>query len=327
MATAVECIDSWVARELAGGGLLVAAERQEVTDRTASHRWYLRFKGEEKDFITVWFTLRQRTLHHETQFMPAPEKNVADTLAYLMRCNANLYGMWFSLGPEDAVYLVGKVPGRPDRRRRAGPDRRLLGHLRRRPLPHGHDPGPSRAVPPPAPTVVRPSVSPCRTRCSSSEAERWARRCWAGSSPRGGWRRSRSPWPSRRRSAAGELEREFPGVRVLDAPSLRPPMARRRRAGRQARRGRRGLPGPRCGRGDPGPLHRRRHPLPPAGDRAGRSAVGGAGHAQHARPGRSGRHRDIGGFPRHGGRPGVGRGRDGRGGDGGPAARAPAWTR
>jgi hypothetical protein len=42
--------------------------------------------------------------------MPAPEENVAETLGYLMRCNANLYGMWFSLGPEDAVYLVGKVP-------------------------------------------------------------------------------------------------------------------------------------------------------------------------------------------------------------------------
>ena len=53
---------------------LVAAERQDVTDRTASHRWYLRFKGDEKDFITVWLTLRQRTLHHEAQFMPAPEE-------------------------------------------------------------------------------------------------------------------------------------------------------------------------------------------------------------------------------------------------------------
>jgi hypothetical protein len=110
MAAAVACIDAWVARELAADGLLVAAERQEVSDRTASHRWYLRFKGEEKDFITVWFSLQQRTLHHEAQFMPAPEDNVAETLAYLMRCNANLFGMWFSLGPEDAVYLVGRVP-------------------------------------------------------------------------------------------------------------------------------------------------------------------------------------------------------------------------
>jgi hypothetical protein len=110
MAAAVACIDAWVARELAAEGLLVAAERQEVSDRTASYRWYLRFKGEEKDFITVWFSLQQRTLHHEAQFMPAPEDNVAETLAYLMRCNANLFGMWFSLGPEDAVYLVGRVP-------------------------------------------------------------------------------------------------------------------------------------------------------------------------------------------------------------------------
>ena len=105
MAAVVSCIDAWVERQLTSGGLLVAAERQEVTDRTASQRWYLRFKGEEKDFITLWLSLRQRTLHHETQFMPAPEENVADTLAYLMRCNANLYGMWFSLGDDLAARL------------------------------------------------------------------------------------------------------------------------------------------------------------------------------------------------------------------------------
>jgi hypothetical protein len=110
MAAAVAVIDAWVERELAGGGALVAAERQDVTDRTASHRWYLRFKGEEKDFITVWLTLRQRTLHHEVQFMPAPEENRAETYAYLLRRNGDLYGMSFCLGTEDAVYLVGRVP-------------------------------------------------------------------------------------------------------------------------------------------------------------------------------------------------------------------------
>jgi hypothetical protein len=46
MAAAVTCIDNWIARELAAEGLLVAAERQDVTDRTASFRWYLRFKGD-----------------------------------------------------------------------------------------------------------------------------------------------------------------------------------------------------------------------------------------------------------------------------------------
>jgi hypothetical protein len=111
-AAAGACFDAWAARELAADGFLVAAERQEVTDRTASFRWYLRFKGEEKDFITVWFTLRQRTLHHEAQFMPVPEENKADVYAYLMRRNAHLFGMHFALGPEDAVYLVGAVPAR-----------------------------------------------------------------------------------------------------------------------------------------------------------------------------------------------------------------------
>jgi Putative bacterial sensory transduction regulator len=112
MAEVAARIDAWTARELSAGGTfgLVAAERQDVTDRTASHRWYLRFAGEEKDFITVWLTLRQRTLHHEAQFMPAPEANVVEVLQYLLRRNTELYGMAFCLGPEDAVYLVGKVP-------------------------------------------------------------------------------------------------------------------------------------------------------------------------------------------------------------------------
>ena len=81
MAAAVRCINAWLERELAADGLLVAGEQQSVTDRTASHRWYLRFAGEEKDFITVWLTLRQRTLHHEAQFMPAPEENVEETFS------------------------------------------------------------------------------------------------------------------------------------------------------------------------------------------------------------------------------------------------------
>lgn len=105
-------IDAWIERERSPEGTfgLVAAERQDVTDRTASHRWYLRFRGEEKDAITVWLTLHQRTLHHEAQFMPAPEEHPTEVFQYLMRRNADLYGMAFSLGPEDAVYLVGRVP-------------------------------------------------------------------------------------------------------------------------------------------------------------------------------------------------------------------------
>lgn len=110
MAAAVACIDAWVARELAAGSALVAGEHQSVTDRTASDRWYLRFRGEEKDYVTLWLTLQQRTLHHEAQVMPAPEENREQVYRYFLRCNTSLYAMAFCLGNEDAVYLAGRVP-------------------------------------------------------------------------------------------------------------------------------------------------------------------------------------------------------------------------
>lgn len=100
-----ELIDTWSAARLAEGGALVAVDRQPDADR-----WYLRLAGDEKDFVTVWLTLRQRTLHHEAQVMPAPETNVEQTYEYLLRRNAELHRARVALGAEDAVYLVGEVP-------------------------------------------------------------------------------------------------------------------------------------------------------------------------------------------------------------------------
>ncbi len=106
-----QLIDDWSARELASEGALVAVDRQPGGDPvTGAPRWYLRLRGEEKEYVTVWLTLRQRTLHHEAQFMPAPETNVGVTFEYLLKRNAELLGMSFALGPEDAIYLVGRVP-------------------------------------------------------------------------------------------------------------------------------------------------------------------------------------------------------------------------
>ena len=98
-------IERWAAARLAENGAVVAVDRHEELGR-----WYLRLAGDEKDFVTVWLTIRQRTLHHETQVMPAPEVNVAETFEYLLRRNADLHQMRFALGSEDAVYLVGEVP-------------------------------------------------------------------------------------------------------------------------------------------------------------------------------------------------------------------------
>ena len=104
-------IDDWAARQLAEGGLLVAVDRQAGGDPiTGAPRWYLRLRGEEKEFVTVWLTLRQRTLRHEAQFMPAPETNIEATWQYLLKRNADLIGLSFALGAEEAIYLVGRVP-------------------------------------------------------------------------------------------------------------------------------------------------------------------------------------------------------------------------
>lgn len=97
-------IDRWASQRLAEGGALVAVDRD-----VQNHRWYLRLRGEEKDFVTVWLTMRQRTLHHEAQVMPSPETNVRETFEYVLRRNSEVRQMRFALGPEDAIYLVGEL--------------------------------------------------------------------------------------------------------------------------------------------------------------------------------------------------------------------------
>lgn len=98
-------IDRWAAEALETNPLLNAVERNEELDR-----WYLRMRGEEKAVITVWLTLRERTLHFETYFMPAPEERREECFEYLLRINPRLFAWRFSIGEEDAVYLVGQLP-------------------------------------------------------------------------------------------------------------------------------------------------------------------------------------------------------------------------
>ncbi len=98
--------DAAIAAWAAGAGPgVVAVDRDEDLAR-----WYIRLRGDEKDVVTIWLTIRQRTLRHETHFMPAPETNVCETYQYLLRRNSSLRGMCFCLGDEDAVYLVGELP-------------------------------------------------------------------------------------------------------------------------------------------------------------------------------------------------------------------------
>ena len=98
-------IDDWAVKEMATNPLLAAVDHDPDLGR-----WYVRMRGEEKSIITVWLTLRQRTLHYETYFMPAPEENLEACFEYLLRANTKLFGLRFAIGLEDAIYLVGQMP-------------------------------------------------------------------------------------------------------------------------------------------------------------------------------------------------------------------------
>ena len=99
-------IDRWLVTQLEENPVVAAVERDS---ESGERRWFVRVHGEEKDVFTLWFTLRQRTLHYETYVMPAPEENQAALYEHLLRRNLHLYGAAFAIGDEDAVFLVGQL--------------------------------------------------------------------------------------------------------------------------------------------------------------------------------------------------------------------------
>ena len=99
-------ISEWLASMAVRDGNIVAIDRGEPDE----HRWYVRMRGEEKEFTTIWLTLGQRTLRYETYVMPHPEENAEALWEHLLRRNENLVGAHFSIGLEDAVFLRGELP-------------------------------------------------------------------------------------------------------------------------------------------------------------------------------------------------------------------------
>ena len=99
-------LDEWLGDLDAGYEHIIAIDR----DDGDVVRWYVRMRGEEKDFTTVWLTLGQRTLRYETYVMPAPEENDVVLYENLLRRNDRLVGAHFSIGVENAVFLRGEVP-------------------------------------------------------------------------------------------------------------------------------------------------------------------------------------------------------------------------
>ena len=99
-------INNWLRTIKDRYDVIVAVDQGEPGE----HRWYVRMRGEEKEFTTVWLQLGQRTLKYETYVMPAPEENAQVLYENLLRRNESLVGAHFSIGIEDAVFLRGELP-------------------------------------------------------------------------------------------------------------------------------------------------------------------------------------------------------------------------
>jgi hypothetical protein len=99
-------IDEWLRQLQMSNPAIEAVDRSDDD----ALRWYVRLCGEEKDHITVWLTLGQRTLRYEAYVMPAPEENIAAVHEMALRRNEKLVGAHFAIGVEDALFLRGELP-------------------------------------------------------------------------------------------------------------------------------------------------------------------------------------------------------------------------
>lgn len=85
-------------------------EHQPLPDDRGHHHWLVRLKGEERDVITLWLSLRQRTVFAETEVMPAPEDRREELFKYLLTKNHELRELHLAIGPEEGIYLVAQIP-------------------------------------------------------------------------------------------------------------------------------------------------------------------------------------------------------------------------
>ena len=99
-------IEAWLQGFRAENEAIEAIDRGEGDDV----RWYVRMRGEQKDYTTIWLTLGQRTLRYETYVMPAPIEHVAEVYESALRRNERLVGAHFAIGIEDALFLRGELP-------------------------------------------------------------------------------------------------------------------------------------------------------------------------------------------------------------------------
>ncbi len=92
-------------------GTVVAAEPwiQHVEFDPSIPRWYVRFGCEGRDAATIYFDLRQRSLHYEVYFLPDPPKRRDEVHALLLRAAMTTYAIHPAIGTDGDVYIVGRT--------------------------------------------------------------------------------------------------------------------------------------------------------------------------------------------------------------------------
>jgi Putative bacterial sensory transduction regulator len=103
-ATIARWADQW------RGGILVDLAHRPEPDAAGHYHWLVRLRGEEKEVITLWLALRQRTVVAETELAPAPDERVEEVYRYCLARNRELRELHLAIGPEDGLYLVAAVP-------------------------------------------------------------------------------------------------------------------------------------------------------------------------------------------------------------------------
>lgn len=104
-----DTLATW-ARQWDASGTLLGIEHHEGPDDRGHVHWLIRLRGEEKDVITLWLSLRQRTVYAETEVMAAPEQDREAVYRFALKKNADLREVHLAIGPEDGIYLVAQVP-------------------------------------------------------------------------------------------------------------------------------------------------------------------------------------------------------------------------
>lgn len=88
---------------------VVAVHHDETENQWA---WYVRLAGEERDYVAIWFEVRERTMAFESYLMPPPQENHEDLYLYLLKVNHGLVGVKYGIGGTDelGVFLTGHLP-------------------------------------------------------------------------------------------------------------------------------------------------------------------------------------------------------------------------